>query len=519
MSTVAKTTIGATARERSRRRKAIYAIAIIALIVVLFELGKPSTLDEDKNGRPGGVLAQYRDKHALSQTELGVIDPMSETVRLGTLGMRGVGSSVLWWTATQFQMKKDWTQLSATLDQISKLQPHSIAVWRYQAWNLSYNVSVAFDDYHDKFFWVIKGLDFMLGGVRLNDKEPRLYWDMGWFISNKIGRADEAKYYRRLFAGKKDTSETAADFRRGAGDDDAGKDFAPYYVKEFREKAVPPTGFPHGADVRDNWHVGKAWFLASESKIDPPRYPVRGMADVIFYSDAPNTQFYYADNLEKDGRFDQVAVNAWKQATREWNAFGDMAIDTSYDMKLQLNRQEEMEAASAKDLKTLDEMVPGEREKLRKEKLEQLKKDHPYTWAAWNILEDKRTTQQNQLVYNVRDRMDVKNDEVAPCRQGQAAGCPETGREDRVRRDDYPVHQKRALEGELRLLADPRRRRVERGVHRRESRSMTATRPLPRATRFARCRSMKRECGAGERCSTVIHRSSPTPASAATCWM
>ncbi len=413
MSTVAKTTIGATARERSRRRKAIYAIAIIALIVVLFELGKPSTLDEDKNGRPGGVLAQYRDKHALSQTELGVIDPMSETVRLGTLGMRGVGSSVLWWTATQFQMKKDWTQLSATLDQISKLQPHSIAVWRYQAWNLSYNVSVAFDDYHDKFFWVIKGLDFMLGGVRLNDKEPRLYWDMGWFISNKIGRADEAKYYRRLFAGKKDTSETAADFRRGAGDDDAGKDFAPYYVKEFREKAVPPTGFPHGADVRDNWHVGKAWFLASESKIDPPRYPVRGMADVIFYSDAPNTQFYYADNLEKDGRFDQVAVNAWKQATREWNAFGDMAIDTSYDMKLQLNRQEEMEAASAKDLKTLDEMVPGEREKLRKEKLEQLKKDHPYTWAAWNILEDKRTTQQNQLVYDVRDRMDVKNDEVA----------------------------------------------------------------------------------------------------------
>ena len=57
--------------------------------------------------------------------------------------------------------------------------------------------------------------------------------------------------------------------------------------------------------------MGKAWFLAAESKIDPPRYPVRGMADVIFYSDAPTCQFYYADNLEKDGRFDQVAVNAW----------------------------------------------------------------------------------------------------------------------------------------------------------------------------------------------------------------
>ena len=412
---------GATARERSRRRKAIYIVAIIALIVVLFAMGYPGTADTpEKKGRPGGYLAHYRDKHSLSQTELGEIDPMSETVRLGTLGMRGVGSSLLWAAATDFQMKKDWTQLRATLDQISKLQPHSIAVWRFQAWNLSYNVSVAFDDYHDKFFWVIEGLNYMLEGVRLNDKEPRLYWDMGWFISNKIGRADEAKYYRRLFAGKQDTSETAADFRRTASDD-AGKDYSPDYVKEFRERAVPPTGFPHGADVRDNWHYGKAWFLASESKIDmtpqwpggPPRYPVRGMADVIFYSDAPTTQFYYADNLEKDGRFDQVAVNAWKQATREWNDYGDMAIDTSYDMKLQLNRQEEMEATIASDLKKLNDMVPGEREKLGKEKLEQLKKDHPDTWAAWTTPEEKRTPQQSQLVYDVSERMEVKNDEVA----------------------------------------------------------------------------------------------------------
>ena len=121
-------------------------------------------------------------------------------------------------------MKKDWTRLRATLDQISKLQPHSIHVWRYQAWNLSYNVSVSFDDYHDKFYWVIEGLNYMLDGVRMNDKEPRLYWDMGWFISNKIGRDDAAKYYRRLFSGER-------------GPD--GKE-PPDYVKDFRERFTPP---------------------------------------------------------------------------------------------------------------------------------------------------------------------------------------------------------------------------------------------------------------------------------------
>ena len=277
-------------------------------------MSRPATLGTTEvKGQPGGVLAQYRDdpKHNLSQTELGQIDPTSETIRLATLGMRGIAGTTLWWKATQYQMKKDWTRLRATLDQISKLQPHSIDVWRYQAWNLSYNVSVAFDDYHDKFYWVIEGLNFMLDGVHMNDKEPRLYWDMGWFISNKIGRDDAAKYYRRLFSGER-------------GPD--GKD-PPDYIKEFRERPdfTPPTGFPPGSNLRDNWHVGKAWFKAAESKIDPPRYPVRGMATVIFYSDAPTCQFYYADTLEKDGIFGQKAQRAWQDAENEWHAFGERA--------------------------------------------------------------------------------------------------------------------------------------------------------------------------------------------------
>ena len=415
---------GLTARERSRLRKVIYLVAIIVLVVVIFKLSAPATLGTQKakgqpeaKGQPGGVLAQYRDKHGLGQTELGEIDPTSETVRLATLGMRGVGSSLLWWSASQQQMKKDWTQLRATLDQISKFQPHSVQVWKYQAWNLSYNVSVAFDDYHDKFYWVIEGLNYLLDGVRLNDKEPRLYWDMGWFISNKIGRADEAKYYRRLFAGKKDVSESGAEFRRpsvngarAAGWEDAGIDFAPDYVKDFRERDIPPTGFPHGSDVLDNWHVGKAWFLAAESKIDPPRYPVRGMADVIFYSDAPTCQFYYADALEKDGRFDQVAANAWKQASREWSDFGERAIDTCYDLKLQLNHKEELDAAIARDVEALDKLAPGQRQKLYEEKFARLT---PEEREAWTTPVEKRTPQQHSLMMQIGERMEVKNEEVA----------------------------------------------------------------------------------------------------------
>jgi hypothetical protein len=342
---------------------------MIALIFVLFYLGVPATVSTpDVKGQPGGVLAQYRDdpKHNLSQTELGQIDPTSETIRLATLGMRGIAGTVLWSKANNFQMKKDWTRLRAALDQISKLQPHSILVWRYQAWNLSYNVSVAFDDYHDKFYWVIEGLNYMLDGLRANDKEPRLYWDMGWFISNKIGRDDAAKYYRRLFSGER-------------GPD--GKD-APDYVKDFRQRFDPPTGFPPGSDLRDNWHVGKAWFLAAESKITP-RYPVRGMANVIFYSDAPTCQFYYADNLEKDGIFGQMAQRAWQTAEDEWFRFGERWIDTSWDMKLQLNAREELFAQIEAKKDRLDALAPGVREELEKEQRAKLSADERKIWDKY----------------------------------------------------------------------------------------------------------------------------------------
>ncbi len=42
-------------------------------------------------------------------------------------------------------MKKDWTNLSATLNQLTKVQPHFISVWRFQGWTLAYNCSTEFD--------------------------------------------------------------------------------------------------------------------------------------------------------------------------------------------------------------------------------------------------------------------------------------------------------------------------------------------------------------------------------------
>ena len=363
-----------SARDRSFVRKVVYLVVMGALLMPLFWLSHPATRDlKEARGRPGGKLAQLRDAYHLSQTDIGQIDPTSETLRLATLGMRGVAGGILWHKANQYQMKKDWTNLRAVLEQISKIQPHSVGVWRYQAWNLSYNVSVAFDDYREKYYWVIEGVKFLERGLQYNEHKPRLPWDMGWFISNKIGRADEARLYRRLFK--------ADDQYHGSR---------------------PP-------ELRDNWLVGKEWFKIAESKIDE-QHPVEGMSDSIFYSDAPMCQFYYADNLEKDGRFEEVAARAWKKAADEWSEYGEREVPTAFDTVVKLNRQEAEEEAAKQSAAALDALAPGLRDKIRDEKRAKLT---PAERKALDTPAGKRTPDQTKLAMGAELQMMILNEEVA----------------------------------------------------------------------------------------------------------
>lgn len=377
------------ARDRSFVRKVIYLVAMGLLLMPLFWLSQPATQGtKQQRGQPGGKLARLRDEYRLNQTELGQIDPTSETIRLTTLGMRGIACTLLWSKANTYQMKKDWTNLRATLEQISKLQPHSTTVWRFQAWNLSYNVSVAFDDYHDKYYWVIEGLKFLEHGVSLNEFEPRLAWDMAWFLSNKIGKDDMAKHYRRLF--REDVDRTPPD-------------------PEFQKLCQPADGVPPNLDIRDNWHMGKAWYLSAEKKIDE-RHPVRGMAEVIFFSDAPMCQYYYSEALEKDGRFGEVARRAWRQAAIDWKEFGQREFRVSDDVTIRLNDQEMHEDKVWEDAEAIDKWAPGVWAKLKDEKLAKLAPDEQAAWKAWAA---GKSEKQIRLGREEDERMFIAEDEVA----------------------------------------------------------------------------------------------------------
>ena len=71
------------------------------------------------------LLARLRDDYDLSQANLGEIDPASETMKLATLGMKGIAVNMLWHQANEYKKKKMWDRLAVTVRQITKLQPRA----------------------------------------------------------------------------------------------------------------------------------------------------------------------------------------------------------------------------------------------------------------------------------------------------------------------------------------------------------------------------------------------------------
>jgi hypothetical protein len=316
-------------------RKIGYGIAIAVLAVAMMWLSAPATTTKE-----GGKLAKLRKEYGLAQMNLGEVDPASETIKLATLGLRGIAVNVLWEKANHYKKVEDWTNLTATLEQLAKLQPNFITFWKFQAWNLTYNVSVEFDDFKDRYYYVRRGIEFLQEGERYNVGHPQLLWDLGWFIGQKIGRADEHKQYRKLF--KED------------------------------EQFHPADRTP---DQRDNWLVGKEWYLKAIDSVDNKGQSLGRKSPRDFYSSPAKSQMNYSEAIEEEGTFGEKARRAWAKAAEEWRLFGNEVIEHSTGVKLQLGSQPRLEKELAELRPKLDALLPGIREKILEEKRQALTPD------------------------------------------------------------------------------------------------------------------------------------------------
>jgi hypothetical protein len=120
------------------------------------------------------------------------------SVALG--GFRGLIANALWMRANDLQNEDKYFEMVQLADWITKLEPHFVDVWRVQAWNMAYNISVKFKDPEDRWHWVERGVQLLRDkSIPLNPRETLLYRDLSWLFQHKIGQnLDDAHMLYKL---------------------------------------------------------------------------------------------------------------------------------------------------------------------------------------------------------------------------------------------------------------------------------------------------------------------------------
>ena len=384
---------------RRYRVIATYGLLIGGLLFPLSYYSQPATVaSKNEQAGRGGRLAQLREQYKLAQADLGEIDPAGETIKLATLGMRCVAAAMLWHEANEAKKKEDWTGTWTKLDQLAKLEPNYIGVWRFQAWNVSYNIAVEFDDYRDRYFWIKEGIKYLQKGSRYNVEEHRLISDIGTDTGRKIGVADEKLEYRRLFH----------------------EDIDP----EFPDHDDSQHGFlkPRTVEQRDNWLVGREYY---EKAIDiwdhrnaEDQIRLATMNPFLLYGEPAKAQINYADALEQDGRFGDIAREAWGKGLEMWDLYGLRDIAAGRGMSIRLGDQERLEAEAQRLRAKLEALDPGLRERIKEEKRSKLTEEEQELLAAGQggVSPDKQ-----QLAYAAYAKIQVEHQEVADRIKGDQA--------------------------------------------------------------------------------------------------
>ncbi|MDR0705645.1 MAG: hypothetical protein LBF88_11735 [Planctomycetaceae bacterium] len=287
-------------QKNSRTWKIVYLVALIIIVVLLHRVGRPAKIIVQPGGGEarldlGGYLAQIRHQEGLTESQIGEIDPASNTIKLATFGLRGVAIALLWHRSQEYQKRLDWNNVIATSNQLVFLEPHFTTIWEFLGWNLAYNASAEFDDYRERYRWVIRGIDFLTRGVEFNSQAPKLCKATGWTISQKIGIADENQQYRRL-------------------------------LREDEE-----FGLRHNCQLpseRDNWILGRRWYHKGENLV-LQGVSIGNESDFLFFSHSRLNLFNYAKWKRKDGIFGEEAIRAWENADAEWREFAKQDLSTA----------------------------------------------------------------------------------------------------------------------------------------------------------------------------------------------
>ena len=84
----------------------------------------------------------------------------------------------------------------------------------------------------------------------------------------------------------------------------------------------------------------------------------------------------YASTIEEEGIHGDTAREAWRKADTGWKKFGQRPIPSSWGHVIRLGEYDNVREGITRLRERLDEMAPGVREQVKKEKIAELPKEH-----------------------------------------------------------------------------------------------------------------------------------------------
>ncbi len=176
----------------------------------------------DENGNP--VELSPLDKFArlpvkyqsedleMRELDLGDAEIEGAVAQVSLVGSRGVVVTLLWNATINAQKRGEYHDMQFYSKLVTRLQPHFIEPWIFQAWNIAYNVSVENDKLGDAYFYIASGVSLLAEGDRLNTRthrrgneiyrvgSPDIRYQLGFYLQNKFTVADKVATFRSLAA-------------------------------------------------------------------------------------------------------------------------------------------------------------------------------------------------------------------------------------------------------------------------------------------------------------------------------
>lgn len=122
--------------------------------------------------------------------------PLAAAASAALGGFRGIAVDILWIQADSMLNRKQFYQLAAYYESISVLQPNFPAVWRFNSWNLAYNISAEWARPEEKWEWIKKGVHFAKKGLEFNPSSNGLHMELAVLYYRKVG--SDPYFVRRL---------------------------------------------------------------------------------------------------------------------------------------------------------------------------------------------------------------------------------------------------------------------------------------------------------------------------------